>query len=440
MTALKDRIITIQSGDILNPVTLNAPVVSLAEEVQADLDFINLDNNKFTDLEKTKLRDIESNAQKNVNSDWSSTEGDSRILNKPTIGSIASKNTGVLPDEFRTNQQNEELFVSQIPGKGLSSEDFTVLSKNKVDLISISAPVNLDEISSAINGLASAVIMKGVWSADSGAFPSGLKAGYSYIVSNSGIVDGVDFQANDRILALVDNASSSTYQGQWLKLDYTDQVLSVAGKQGNVELNFSDISGLGSLATLNSGTQSNEVRTNSQAEAMFVHQASGQSLITAEQSQKLDNIEDNAQKNVKADWNSTGDSEILNKPVSVSSPEAIAGSSNVDRLWSPEKVHEAARAVSAKIGIISGTLDESAGGKILVTNSAVVVPVGLPLGWNVIIAATGATSVTLSGAETILETNSNTLQLPRGYSVSATKITSSLWLIHQLRLQLRAGL
>lgn len=368
MTALKDRIITIQSGDILNPTTLNAPVVSLAEGVQADLDFINLDNNKFTDLEK-----------------------------------------------------------------------------NKVDLISISTPVNLDEISSVIyglvnDGLVSAVTMKGVWSAASGAFPPGLRAGYLYIVTNNGIVGGVEFQTNDRILALVDNASSSTYQGQWLKLDYTDQVLSVAGKQGNVELDFSDISGLGSLAELNSGTQSNEVRTNSQAEDMFVHQVPGQSLITTEQSQKLDKIEDNAQKNVKADWNSTGDSEILNKPVSVSSPEAIAGSSNVDRLWSPEKVHEAARAVSAKIGIISGTLDESAGGKILVINSAVVVPVGLPLGWNVIIAATGAASVTLSGTETILETNSNTLQLPKGYSVSATKITSSLWLIHQLRLQFLIGL
>jgi len=47
-------------------------------------------------------------------------------------------------------------------------------------------------------------------------------------------VDGVVFSDNDRLLAVVDSASTSTYAGNWHKLDYTDSVLSVAGATGAV--------------------------------------------------------------------------------------------------------------------------------------------------------------------------------------------------------------
>lgn len=60
------------------------------------------------------------------------------------------------------------------------------------------------------------------------------QAGWSYIVTTAGTVDGVDFSVGDRILAITNNASTSTYAGNWLKLDYTDQVSSVFGRTGAV--------------------------------------------------------------------------------------------------------------------------------------------------------------------------------------------------------------
>ena len=46
------------------------------------------------DSEIAKLETIEEGAEKNVNADWSSSEGDSEILNKPTLGTASSKDTG----------------------------------------------------------------------------------------------------------------------------------------------------------------------------------------------------------------------------------------------------------------------------------------------------------------------------------------------------------
>jgi len=65
-----------------------------------DLDIVsNVDNhvngttNKvFTATEQTKLSGIATGAEVNVNADWTSSSGDSQILNKPTLGTIVSLN------------------------------------------------------------------------------------------------------------------------------------------------------------------------------------------------------------------------------------------------------------------------------------------------------------------------------------------------------------
>lgn len=66
--------------------------------------------------------------------------------------------------------------------------------------------------------------LKGEWDASSGTFPGGgtAKSGDSYIVSVSGTVDGVAFTAKDRIIAITDNASTTTFAANWFKADYTD--------------------------------------------------------------------------------------------------------------------------------------------------------------------------------------------------------------------------
>lgn len=101
----------------------------------------------------------------------------------------------------------------------------------------------LAEHRALINALDAAVILKGTWDASSGSFPGSgtAQAGWSYIVSVGGTVDGVVFTANDRILAILDNASTSTYAGNWHKLDYTDQVLSVNTKTGAVTISFDEL-------------------------------------------------------------------------------------------------------------------------------------------------------------------------------------------------------
>lgn len=129
---------------------------------------------------------------------------------------------------------------------GATNKFATAAEKTKLGHITITQAVDLDAIESRVNALDAAVVLKGGWDASAGTFPGGgtAQAGDSYIVTVAGTVDSVAFSVNDRILAIVDNASTGTYANNWLKLDYTDQVLSVAGKTGAVTLVTTDITGV----------------------------------------------------------------------------------------------------------------------------------------------------------------------------------------------------
>ncbi|WP_226578268.1 sialate O-acetylesterase [Acuticoccus sediminis] len=113
----------------------------------------------------------------------------------------------------------------------------------KVGLVSVTGAVDLDAVRDRIAALASAVVMRGGWAASSGTFPGGgsAQAGDAWIVTATGTIDGVEFTASDRIIATADNASTTTFAGNWFKADYTDQVQRVAGKTGDVTLNAEDI-------------------------------------------------------------------------------------------------------------------------------------------------------------------------------------------------------
>lgn len=102
--------------------------------------------------------------------------------------------------------------------------------------VSVTQAVDLDAIETRVNALDAAVVLSGTWDASVGTFPGGgtAQAGQSYIVSTGGTVGGQVFVANDRIVAITDNASTTTYASNWHKLDYTDAVLSVAGLTGAI--------------------------------------------------------------------------------------------------------------------------------------------------------------------------------------------------------------
>lgn len=144
----------------------------------------------------------------------------------------------------------------------------------KLDFITVTQAVNLDAIESRVNELDAAVVLKGAWDASAGTFPGAgvAQAGWSYIVSVAGTVDGVAFVVGDRIVCILDNGSTSTYASNWLKLDYTDQVLSVAGRTGAVVLVAADISDSGAfgrtlmaLATASAGRSALDLATSTTA-------------------------------------------------------------------------------------------------------------------------------------------------------------------------------
>ena len=94
----------------------------------------------------------------------------------------------------------------------------------------------LETAETAIGQLGSAVVLKGVWDASAGSFPTSTTAGDSWIVTIAGTVDGEIFNINDRVLAIIDSASTTVYANNWLKLDYTDEVISVDGNTGAITL------------------------------------------------------------------------------------------------------------------------------------------------------------------------------------------------------------
>jgi hypothetical protein len=132
----------------------------------------------------------------------------------------------------------------------------------KLGFISVTQAVDLDEIEAKVDGLDAAVVLRGEWDASSGIFPGGgtAQAGWSYIVTAPGTVDGVAFKAKDRVIAITDDASTTTFAGNWFHSDYTDEVLSVAGKTGPVTLDAGDIGDGAAVSILGRAANSSGVR------------------------------------------------------------------------------------------------------------------------------------------------------------------------------------
>ena len=116
---------------------------------------------------------------------------------------------------------------------------------DKLGNITINQAVDLDDLETRVNNIDASVVLKGIWDPNSGSFPASTLAGFSYIVEADGTVDNITFNVNDRLIALVDAASTTTYSPDWYKADYTDQVLSVNGFTGTVVLNTDNISAAG---------------------------------------------------------------------------------------------------------------------------------------------------------------------------------------------------
>ena len=124
-----------------------------------------------------------------------------------------------------------------------TTASFTTADETKLDYITVTQAVNLDQMETDIAALANGMVYKGDWDASVGTFPGSgsAQAGWFYYVSVAGTVDGVSFAIGDNIVATVDNASTTVYASNWSKHDQTDAVSSVNGNVGAVVLDADSI-------------------------------------------------------------------------------------------------------------------------------------------------------------------------------------------------------
>jgi hypothetical protein len=121
---------------------------------------------------------------------------------------------------------------------------FTDAEQTKVGYLTITQGVDLDAIETRVNALDAAVVLKGNFNPSGGSFPGGgtAQAGEAWIATTAdGVIDGMDITVNDRVIAINDNASTSS-AADWHLADYTDEVQSVAGKTGSITLDADDVS------------------------------------------------------------------------------------------------------------------------------------------------------------------------------------------------------
>lgn len=122
--------------------------------------------------------------------------------------------------------------------EGSTNKFATAAEKTKLGYISVTQAVDLDQMETDIAALANGMVYKGNWDASAGSFPGSgaAQTGWFYTVSVGGTVDSVVFNVGDRLIAITDNASTSTYAANWTQLDATDAVTSVDSQTGAIDL------------------------------------------------------------------------------------------------------------------------------------------------------------------------------------------------------------
>jgi hypothetical protein len=120
---------------------------------------------------------------------------------------------------------------------------YTATERDKLGRITVTGSINLDNLVTRVNELGNAFVLVGSWAPGTGTFPAtaGIKKGHVYLVTGNGTVNGVEFTVGDRLTALIDSPSSTVFDNNWFKEDYTDRVSSVAGRTGNVVLSSADL-------------------------------------------------------------------------------------------------------------------------------------------------------------------------------------------------------
>lgn len=129
-------------GEAVKGIKLNGSVQALGEGNIVDLGSIA--TSEALGQVGSRLEALEQvGAQKNVQSDWSATEGDAFIKNKPTLGALSAKDSVAKADLTAELAAELDGKVAKVEGKQLSTEDFTTAEKEKLGGIAAGAEVNV---------------------------------------------------------------------------------------------------------------------------------------------------------------------------------------------------------------------------------------------------------------------------------------------------------
>ena len=197
----------------------------------------------FVDGDKTKLDGIEALADKTDTANVTSAGAvmDSELASETDVKALDQSVVSGASPTFGTGSMTDA-----------SNKRFmTDAQETKIDYISVTQAVDLDQMETDIAALSNGMVYKGDWDASAGTFPGAgaAQTGWFYYVSVAGTVGGIAFVAGDNIVATTDNASTTVYAGNWSKHDQTDAVQSVAGKVGAVTLVEADITDFGTYST-----------------------------------------------------------------------------------------------------------------------------------------------------------------------------------------------
>jgi len=115
--------------------------------------------------------------------------------------------------------------------------------RQKVSYIVVTSYTDLDAIRQRVVELDSAVVLVGEWDASVGTFPgNGLaQPGQSWVCTTAGTVDGVSFVINDQVLAIVANASTTTYLNNWVRIAYANLDDIVAAVMAEVAVTYAPL-------------------------------------------------------------------------------------------------------------------------------------------------------------------------------------------------------
>lgn len=163
--------------------------------------------------------------------------GDSESSSDEPVKKITFANFRAWIEAF-TSYFNVSSDDSDAITEGASNLFLTTTERAKLAYIAVTQGVDLDQMEADIAALANGMVYQGNWDASAGSFPGGgtAQTGAFYTVSVGGTVDSVEFAVGDRLIALTDNASITTYAANWTKLDATDAVTSVDSQTGNIDL------------------------------------------------------------------------------------------------------------------------------------------------------------------------------------------------------------